>query len=183
MYREGVKKANVCAVRTLVVALLLWGCLANVTVIVAGAQERIGVSRQARSYPETGPTDSVENDPAYLSRAIPGFFVGAAGALAGGLLGLAVAGKCNETGDVCEFHGIGELVVGGVIGAIAGSALGASIPIGRALCAQGERFRKGLVGAALGGLVGIGLGAVSTPLGLSAVITVPVGAATEMRKC
>jgi hypothetical protein len=151
MYREGVKKANVCIMRRLVVALLFWCCLTAIAAIVAGAQERIGVSRQGRSYPGNRGPDSVETDPEYLSRAIPGFFVGAAGTLVGGLLGLAVAGKCNGTG--------------------------------RGLCTQGDRFGKGLIGAALGGLVGIGLGAVSTPLGLTAAITIPVGAATEMRKC
>ncbi len=53
-------------------------CLTSVYADVAGAQERVGVSRQNTSYPGTTLNDSVGPDPAYLSRAIPGFAIGVA---------------------------------------------------------------------------------------------------------
>jgi len=151
---------------------------------VAFAQERIGISRQSTSYTGRTPQDSVGPDPNYLARALPGFAVGVLGAVAGGALGYAVAGKCNKPyADQCEFHGFSEVIAGGFIGGVVGSAFGAAIPVGRGLCTQGERFAKGLGGATLGGVVAIGLLVVSAPLGLGVAATVPVGAAVAMRKC
>jgi hypothetical protein len=148
------------------------------------AQERLGVSSNIPSYAARAPRDSVAPDSAYLSRAVPGFAFGIVGAVAGGALGYATAGKCGRPyADQCEYHGWGEIIVGGFIGGVVGSALGAALPIGRGYCTKGQRFVKGLGGATLGGAVAIGLLFVSAPLGIGVAATVPVGAAVAMRKC
>src|SRR6478672_6846098 len=66
MYRVEEKKANVSIMRRLIVALLLWSSLANVTAIVAGAQQCIGVSRASTFYTGNGPTDSARHSVASL---------------------------------------------------------------------------------------------------------------------
>lgn len=65
---------------------------------------------------------------------VASFFIGnaagTAGALAGGGLGYALAGDCDETRDddsffgPCAFHGVGEMVIGGTLGATFGGAAG-----------------------------------------------------------
>jgi hypothetical protein len=184
MYRVRVEEANVCCMRKPIVVAVLLVYLICVDSIAGLGQERIGVSRLTTSYTSRPPRDSIGPDPNYLSRAIPGFAVGALGAVAGGALGYALAGKCNKPyADQCEYHGFGEAIVGGFVGGIVGSALGAALPVGRAYCTRGQRFTKALGGATLGGAVAIGLLLVHAPLGFGVAATVPVGAAIAMRRC
>jgi hypothetical protein len=159
-------------------------CSIGFSSTVGLAQERLGVSSHIPSYAARAPRDSVGPDPAYLSRAIPGFAIGVLGAVAGGALGYATAGKCNKPyADQCEYQGFGELIVGGIIGGVVGSAVGAALPTGRGYCTKGQRFVRGLGGATLGGVLAAGLLFVSAPLGVGVAATVPVGAAMAMRRC
>ena len=184
MYRVRVEEANVCRMRRWITVTLFLLCSIGFSSTVGLAQERLGVSSHIPSYAARAHWDSVGPDPAYLSRAVPGFAFGIVGAVAGGALGYATAGKCGRPyADQCEYHGWGEIIVGGFLGGIVGTALGAALPPGRGYCTKGQRFIKGLGGATLGGVLTIGLLFVSAPLGLGVAATVPVGAAVAMRKC
>jgi hypothetical protein len=69
---------------------------------------------------------------------------------------------------------------GGVVGAVLGAAIGSMVfPVASRHCSRGERFARGLRGAALG-LTGV----VTGPLAVVVVpITIPLGAVLMQRKC
>jgi hypothetical protein len=74
------------------------------------------------------------------------------GGIGGGLLGYTVLphSDCD-----CDDPGLREFVIGAAVGAAAGAALAAAIPKQRSSCNYGRRVVYGLLGAVAGGALGI----------------------------
>jgi hypothetical protein len=84
-----------------------------------------------------------------IALATGGVIVGGLGA---GLLGYAVLphSDCD-----CDDPGLNEFVIGSIVGIAAGAALAAAIPKQRSTCNYGRRVLYGLVGAVAGGALGV----------------------------
>ena len=127
------------------------------------------------------PPDSVADPDARLwQRYISATVVGAVGAVTLGTIAAQVGGRCN--GGCSDIEGLAETILGVFIGATVGSAIGAALPRGRGLCTGGGRFGRGMAGAGLGLLAGIGFFLVP-PLEPAFIVTIPVGSVMFMRKC
>ncbi len=84
-----------------------------------------------------------------IALATGGVIVGGLGA---GLLGYAVLphSDCD-----CDDPGLNEFVIGSIVGIAAGAALAAAIPKQRSTCNYGRRVLYGLMGAVAGGALGV----------------------------
>ncbi len=87
-----------------------------------------------------------------LGRAGAGAAGAAAGALGGGLAGymLLPHSDCD-----CDDPGLREFVIGAAVGGVAGAALAAAMPRQRSRCSYGRRVMYGVVGALAGGALGL----------------------------
>jgi hypothetical protein len=73
------------------------------------------------------------------------------GALGGGALGLAFIpeGRCD-----CDDEGVRGFLIGASVGALAGAALAAALPAQHSRCSYGRRVVYGLLGGVAGGALG-----------------------------
>lgn len=126
------------------------------------------------------PDSIIDPDARVWQRFISATVVGAAGAVTLGAIGAQVGGRCR--GSCTDIEGVAETVFGILVGGTIGSAIGAAMPRGRGLCTGGDRLGRGLAGAGLGLLAGIGFILVP-PLEPAFIVTIPVGSVLFMRKC
>lgn len=162
------------------------GSLLIAAVTVAGTSTTLVaqtlIPLAAQSHP-TPPDSSAGPDPQFLARIVPGALGGVAGAAVLGFAGYAIAGKCSGNADYCGYRSLALIIPGILVGGIVGSAAGAAAPRGRGLCTGGQRFRRALAGATLGGLAGFALMAGGGPLAFGFVVTDPIGSVVFMRRC
>jgi hypothetical protein len=117
--------------------------------------------------------------PRHVNRLIPAMIGGLSGAVALGFAGYMIVGGCTTKCDVLEWD---EVIIGGFVGAIAGSTIGGARPRGRGLCTAEQRYGMALGGAFLGTLAAVGLAQIPhTRPGL--ILTVPLGSVMFMGGC
>jgi hypothetical protein len=125
-------------------------------------------------------SDSVAPDAKLWQRYISATVVGAVGAVTLGTIVYHAASRCRAS--CSDIEGLFETLLAGGVGATVGSAIGAAMPRGRGLCTGSERFGKGLGGATLGLVAGIGFMMIP-PLEPAFIVTIPVGSILFMRNC
>ncbi len=115
-------------------------------------------------------------NPNRLKRAMVG---GLAGAVTLGFAGYLVVGGCTTKCDVLEWD---EVIIGGLVGAMAGSTIGAAAPHGRGSCTTEQRYGTALGGAFLGTLGALVLAQLpySRP---GVIVTIPLGSVMFMGGC
>ena len=124
--------------------------------------------------PDTADSTSANKpgvDPRFMIRVLPAVGMGAAGAFAGGLLGL---GRVRS-------EGWAPLAVGVLAGGTLGSAIGAAALKGRGLCTENRRFWRALAGATLGLAAGIAI--VRNEHHVGWLATIPLGSVMFMTRC
>jgi hypothetical protein len=117
--------------------------------------------------------------PRYVNRLGHAMIGGLSGAVALGFAGYMIVGGCTTKCDVLDWD---EVIIGGLVGAIAGSTIGGAGPRGRGLCTTEQRYGMGLGGAFLGTLVAVGIAQIpyTRP---AAIVTIPLGSVMFMGGC
>jgi len=158
--------------------------IAIVALAAIGAPEALraqSLVRPTTSALYLSPPDSVADPDARLGlRYVSATVVGAVGAVTLGTIAYQAGRRCS--GGCSDIEGLVETYLGVFIGATVGSAIGAALPRGRGLCTGSERFGRGMAGAGLGLLAGIGFFLIP-PLQPAFIVTIPVGSVMFMRKC
>jgi hypothetical protein len=127
--------------------------------------------------------DSVDRDARVLQRLVSATVVGAMGAVTlGAAIRHGIGYRCSRYCTDPDAPGFVETVLGVLAGGTIGSAIGASLPHGRGLCTGGQRLGRGLAGASLGLVAGIGFFMVPA-LEPAFMVTIPVGSVMFMRRC
>jgi len=176
--------ANSPGRRSRIRTLAAFAVAANLTSTSLAAQtlQQSAVSQISSSQVVT-PAVNVRN--VRFQRTLLGVGGELAGVFAGGTLGYALAGDCNSQREFCEWHGFVELLIGSVIGGVAGSAVGAAIPHGFGACSRGRRVKRAAVGSVVGAAIAFATVAVELEtLALPVlVLAPPITAAYALKRC
>lgn len=102
--------------------------------------------------------------------------VGVVGWFAGVAAGAFIASTLPRHDCHCDDPGLNEALAGIAIGGVGGGAVGAAIPNAGATCGYGARFGRGLLGSAVGMLLG---GVITLPtFAPAAIVALPLGSAS-----
>ena len=108
--------------------------------------------------------------PTFLARFLAGIGGAGVGLIAGAYAGPAIFG--TDCGG-CDDPGLGQAVLGALVGTVTGAAVAAALPQVNSHCGFGGRFGHALIGSTIGG----GVGALLSGGSAIILVTIPVGAA------
>lgn len=106
---------------------------------------------------------------------------GTAGAIIGAVVGAAVFARLLPDSPCGDDPGLCEAILGYSVGGAVGAAIGTATPVGTSPCPRDRRFRRALVGATAGVVVGLGSGSMNMLI-FSPLVSV-VGATAAITTC